>query len=270
MRIHTMQDALGADDEVRLASRIEAGIYAQWLLDSFGTHPGATDDELNQIAAQGRQAWNNLYLALLPIVARLAKEWAKRAQLPFDELFQEGSVRLGECIRLWDHRRGCRLSTFVWSQVEPVMTHCAATRCGQLDCSLSVAKAGMLVAKTWQRLESREQRDVSRREVAEELGWTRQRLDKSLLFRERPEFADIAVVEYDDDTEETRQVLLAGLAALSPLERQVIESRCGISGPIMSQRQLSRILSLSPSTVGRVERRALGKLRRRISAALAA
>lgn len=270
MRIRTVQDALSAEDEVRLASRIEAGVYAQWLLDRFGTHPGAAPDELGQIAAQGQQAWRELYLALLPIVARLAKEWGRRAQLPVDELFQEGSLRLGECLRMWDHRRGCRLSTFVWSQVEPVMTHCAATRCGQLDCSLSVAKAGMLVTRTWQRLETREQRDISRREVAEELGWTRRRLDKSLLFRERSELADAAVIEYDDDAEETRRALKDGLAALSPLERQIIEGRCGIFGAVMSQAQLAQVLSLSPSTVGRVEHRALGKLRRRISAELAA
>ena len=111
-------DLLNPADEVRLARAIEAGVLAAEALNRDENPLGASAEELRQLVAAGHAAQRGFFLANLKLVASISHQWATRATLPVDELFQEGCVGLGEAIRRWDHCRGSKFSSFAYPLVE--------------------------------------------------------------------------------------------------------------------------------------------------------
>lgn len=259
-----------AQVEADLIRQVDAGIYSEWLLVHGVDHPRASRAELSLIRVRGQRAWKVLYESQLPLVAAMAREWTRRSGLPFEEFLQDGAVALGEGLRRFDPHRGVRLATYLWSQVMPVMAQSAARRCGQLDCSLNAAKTVLLVNKTWRRLEADRQREVTRREVADELGWSVRRVNTSLLVCDRQEWDETRLAAGADQDDEPAALLGRAVAGLGGLERRVIAARYGIGCPPASQSEVAVSLSMSPSTVGRIERRALAQMRRRMTRAMAA
>lgn len=103
---------LDRQQEVELCQRIEAGLYAQWLLGRGGhAHPIA---ELQRLAESGRAAWTTLWLANVGLVKLLAWRYARRNPDLMDELMQQGHVALADALMRYDHRRGARISTHAW------------------------------------------------------------------------------------------------------------------------------------------------------------
>ncbi|MFI6498763.1 RNA polymerase sigma factor RpoD/SigA [Nonomuraea typhae] len=97
---------LSAADEVELAKRIEAGLYAGHLL--AGGSPGA---ELEQVRADGEAAKDQLIRANLRLVVAAAKRYAHRG-LPMLDLIQEGNLGLIRAVEKFDYRRGFKFSTY--------------------------------------------------------------------------------------------------------------------------------------------------------------
>ena len=122
---------LNVEEERELARRIEAGVYAGYLV--------ATDDRrhprsaLKRIIENGSRARETLFRANLRLVMKLAGKAVKRTGLPLDDLFQEGCLALGEAIQHFDHTRGTRFSTLAPESVSRALTRSAHTRCGSLD-----------------------------------------------------------------------------------------------------------------------------------------
>lgn len=122
---------LNVEEERELARRIEAGVYAGYLV--------ATDDRrhprsaLKRIIENGSRARETLFRANLRLVMKLAGKAVKRTGLPLDDLFQEGCLALGEAIQHFDHTRGTRFSTLAHEYVSRALTRSAHTRCGSLD-----------------------------------------------------------------------------------------------------------------------------------------
>ena len=122
---------LNAEEERELARKIEAGVYATYLV--------ATDDRrhprsaLKRIIENGSRAREALFRANLRLVMKLAGKAVKRTGLPLDDLFQEGCLALGEAIQHFDHTRGTRFSTLAHEYVSRALARSAYTRCGSLD-----------------------------------------------------------------------------------------------------------------------------------------
>lgn len=93
-------------DEIRLAKRIEAGLFAQEMIDSGQSTSLATPDELQTLVEEGRQAGDDLVLAHLGLVKVIAGEMARRRRAPFADLFQEGCVALQQAVMSYDWRKG--------------------------------------------------------------------------------------------------------------------------------------------------------------------
>jgi len=93
-------------DEIRLAKRIEAGLFAQEMIDSGLAAPLATAEELHTLAEEGRQARDELVLANLGLVKVIAGEMARRRRASFADLFQEGCVAIQQAVMSYDWHKG--------------------------------------------------------------------------------------------------------------------------------------------------------------------
>ncbi|MFB9249682.1 RNA polymerase sigma factor RpoD/SigA [Sphaerisporangium melleum] len=105
---------LSADQEVELAKRIEAGLYAEQLLDTGDPEPktaDATDEELERLAVSGRRAKDDFIQANLRLVVAVARKYSGRG-MPLIDLVQEGNLGLVRAVEKFDYRRGYKFSTY--------------------------------------------------------------------------------------------------------------------------------------------------------------
>ncbi|MFV0429742.1 MAG: sigma factor [Arachnia sp.] len=119
---------LTAAQEVDLARRIEAGIYAEHLLATQHPRPG-----LPQVVQRGREARRRLWLSNLRLVMKFAADAARAHSLPIDDLFQEGCLALAEVIVRFDATRGSRFSTLAYPYLKHAIRREALRRCGALQ-----------------------------------------------------------------------------------------------------------------------------------------
>jgi RNA polymerase primary sigma factor len=106
---------LTADEEVELAKRIEAGVYATELLraaDDGAAHLSeARRRELAAVAAEGRAAKDHMIRANLRLVVAAARKHARRG-LPFLDVVQEGNLGLIRAVEKFDYAKGFKFSTY--------------------------------------------------------------------------------------------------------------------------------------------------------------
>lgn len=248
---------LSAEDEVELARRIEAGVYAEHLLHS-GCPPYATTDELRIVRDDGGAAWLHFYSANLRLAALVANRWAARFRLEVDDVLQECCVALGGAIRDWDWSRGTRFSTLAW----PRLTFAAESACWQYT-------GGGQSPIWWLRARSRVSQLTesnsahgyqSPARVAEDLGRPVDWVEKALAWSPPRRLVDeddaITAPEHDETAAELRQ----RIKRLDDIGRTVVERRFGFKGDPASYARVAQDLSLSPRTIKRVETKALAAL----------
>ncbi|RCG30801.1 RNA polymerase subunit sigma [Sphaerisporangium album] len=105
---------LSAEQEVELAKRIEAGLFAEQLLDSGLPEPkasDATDEELERVAVSGQRAKDEFIQANLRLVVAVARKYSGRG-MPLIDLVQEGNLGLVRAVEKFDYRRGYKFSTY--------------------------------------------------------------------------------------------------------------------------------------------------------------
>jgi len=93
-------------DEITLAKRIEAGLFAQEILDSGTPTPMATPQELRVLAKEGREACDEMVLNNLGLVKVIAAEMSRRRRAPYADLFQEGCLALQQAVMSYDWHKG--------------------------------------------------------------------------------------------------------------------------------------------------------------------
>ncbi|WP_175557425.1 sigma-70 family RNA polymerase sigma factor [Raineyella antarctica] len=106
------RDLLTRDEERELARAVEAGVIAQHFLDTAGTCPLGSPEELAAVAVLGRQARERFLAANMGLVGYLVRRDAKGAPQDRDDLFQEGCLGLAEALETFDWARGTRFSTW--------------------------------------------------------------------------------------------------------------------------------------------------------------
>ncbi|HKT05398.1 MAG TPA: sigma-70 family RNA polymerase sigma factor [Rugosimonospora sp.] len=102
---------LDAAREVELAKAIEAGLYAEHLLDEDEIPTGVTADELRKLVAAGDRAKDLFIRANLRLVVSIARRYV-RSGMPMLDLIQEGNTGLVRAVEKFDYERGYKFSTY--------------------------------------------------------------------------------------------------------------------------------------------------------------
>ena len=116
---------LNAEQEVELAKRIEAGLFAEEKLNAEGKVDMKLKRELWWIAQDGKKAKNHLLEANLRLVVSLAKRYTGRGML-FLDLIQEGNLGLIRAVEKFDYTKGYKFSTYATWWIRQAITRAMA------------------------------------------------------------------------------------------------------------------------------------------------
>ena len=116
---------LKAIEEVTIAKRIEAGLFAQHKLDSGAKIAPKLKKELAWIAEDGQRAKQHLLEANLRLVVSLAKRHTGRG-MPFLDLIQEGNLGLIRAVEKFDYTKGFKFSTYATWWIKQAITRAMA------------------------------------------------------------------------------------------------------------------------------------------------
>ncbi|WP_246127683.1 sigma-70 family RNA polymerase sigma factor [Amycolatopsis rhizosphaerae] len=261
---------LGAEQELRLAKRIEAGLYAEYLLATATPKPGRRAD-LETIAREGRAARDRMVEANLGLVSSVARRYLGQG-LALHDLIQEGTVGLIHAIGKWDYAPGFRFSTYAIWWIRQAIRRALADQSRTIRIPVRVAEQVSQVVRARNELGTRLARPPSHAETAEELGLSTTEVSALLSYNQEPLSLDSVLgFERDPihepaqdraDRRPLRHEIEDLLATLTPREEQAIRLRCGLDDD--RQRTLDeagRELGVSRERIRQLEQRALRKLR---------
>jgi RNA polymerase primary sigma factor len=167
---------LDAVTEVELSKAIEAGLFAQALLDEgrVGRKKGgapkfATQEELEWMVEEGERAIQRFIEANLRLVVSIARKYG-RSQMPMLDLVQEGNTGLIRAVEKFDYRKGFKFSTYATWWVRQAITRGIAQQARVVRLPVHVVEELNQVGAARRTLERQLGREPEPNEIAEELG----------------------------------------------------------------------------------------------------
>ncbi|RYU11926.1 sigma-70 family RNA polymerase sigma factor [Nocardioides iriomotensis] len=167
---------LDAVTEVELSKSIEAGLFAQALLDEgrVGRKKGgapkyATQEELEWMVEEGERAVQRFIEANLRLVVSIARKYG-RSQMPMLDLVQEGNTGLIRAVEKFDYRKGFKFSTYATWWVRQAITRGIAQQARVVRLPVHVVEELNQVGAARRTLERQLGREPEAQEIADELG----------------------------------------------------------------------------------------------------
>jgi len=278
---------LSAEEEVELARRIEAGLYAQAILDgdiideSRGKKPvRVTRKELEELARIGEEAMNRFVTANLRLVVSVARKYGRSA-MPLLDLVQEGNTGLIRAVEKFDYTKGFKFSTYATWWVRQSISRGIAQQGRIVRLPVHVAEQINQVSAIRRNLERKFGRDPDLREIAEEMGIEEEKVLELIQFSREHVSLD-APVEEDGDTAlgdliarepapgpdelvldaEERARLEQMLSKLDPRSADVVRRRYGLlDGRQAKLADIGEVWGITAERVRQIERHAIAKLR---------
>ncbi len=271
---------LTAADEVELAKRIEAGIYAQHMLDTAGKLPPRRAADLRELVRDGERAKNHLLEANLRLVVSLAKRYTGRG-MPLLDLIQEGNLGLIRAVEKFDYTKGFKFSTYATWWIRQAITRGMADQARTIRLPVHLVEQVNKLARLRRELHQQFGRELSHEELAEHSGLPVEKIADLLDHSRDPVSLDMPVGTEEDaplgdfieDAEATdaETTVISGLlhddlrrvlATLDDREQQVIRLRYGLDdGQPRTLDQIGREFGLSRERVRQIEREVMAKLR---------
>ncbi|MFI6866772.1 sigma-70 family RNA polymerase sigma factor [Nocardia sp. NPDC050406] len=272
---------LTAADEVELAKRIEAGLYAQHLLETSKRLSATKKKDLALLVREGRAARQHLLEANLRLVVSLAKRYTGRG-MPLLDLIQEGNLGLIRAMEKFDYTKGFKFSTYATWWIRQAITRGMADQSRTIRLPVHLVEQVNKLARIKRELHQQLGREATDAELARESGIPVEKIADLLDHSRDPVSLDMPVGndeeaplgDFIEDSEATsaESAVIAGLlhrdvrtvlATLDEREQQVIRLRYGLDdGQPRTLDQIGKLFGLSRERVRQIEREVMSKLRK--------
>ena len=272
---------LNAEQEVELAKRIEAGMYAEYLLSTDnGELEAKYRRELLWISNDGQRAKNHLLEANLRLVVSLAKRYTGRGML-FLDLIQEGNLGLIRAVEKFDYTKGFKFSTYATWWIRQAITRAMADQARTIRIPVHMVEVINKLARVQRQMLQDLGREPTPEELAVELDMTPEKVIEVQKYGREPislhtplgedgdsEFGDLiedseAVVPADAVSFTLLQEQLhAVLDTLSEREAGVVSMRFGLTdGQPKTLDEIGKVYGVTRERIRQIESKTMSKLR---------
>ena len=289
--VHTYLKSIGrtslltAEQEVDLAKRIEAGLFAEHKLETLGLDSGVGLDEnfrrdLELVAEDGRRAKAHMLEANLRLVVSVAKKYSDRG-LSLLDVVQEGNLGLIRAVEKFDYTKGYKFSTYAMWWIRQAIQRGFADSARTIRLPVHVLEMLSKLSRVERDMHQKLGREPTPEELAVELDRTPDQIEELLRTSRQPISLDSTIGEdgetsigdliEDVDAPEASELvdrqlmaeqLRSALDALTPREATIMAMRFGLyDGNPHTLDEIGRALGLTRERIRQLEKQSLSKLR---------
>ncbi|WP_327698766.1 RNA polymerase sigma factor [Streptomyces sp. NBC_00459] len=271
---------LSAEQEVDLAKRIEAGLYAEHKLLEDPPEDPALQRELEILTADGERAKSHLIEANLRLVVSVAKRYTGRGLL-FLDLVQEGNTGLIRAVEKFDYAKGFKFSTYATWWIRQAISRALADQGRTIRIPVHLVEVINRVARTRRELIQDFGTEPTPEELAEKAGVPVERLPELTAYTREPVSLHTALGEDGDgelgDLIEDRdsvtpmemvtflllqETIQSILAEMTPREAGIISLRYGLSGGrTRTLEEIGQVYGVTRERIRQIESKTMSKLR---------
>ncbi len=271
---------LNAEQEVELAKRIEAGLFAEEkLAEDLRLTPDQRID-LEWIAEDGRRAKNHLLEANLRLVVSLAKRYTGRGML-FLDLIQEGNLGLIRAVEKFDYTKGYKFSTYATWWIRQAITRAMADQARTIRIPVHMVEVINKLARVQRQMLQDLGREPTPEELAAELDMTPEKVIEVQKYGREPislhtplgEDGDSEFGDLIEDSEAIQpgeavsftllqEQLHSVLDTLSEREAGVVSMRFGLTdGQPKTLDEIGKVYGVTRERIRQIESKTMSKLR---------
>jgi RNA polymerase primary sigma factor len=284
--VHTYLKSIGrtslltAEQEVDLAKRIEAGLFAEHKLETATGLDEKFRRDLELVAEDGRRAKAHMLEANLRLVVSVAKKYSDRG-LSLLDVVQEGNLGLIRAVEKFDYSKGYKFSTYAMWWIRQAIQRGFADSARTIRLPVHVLEMLSKLSRVERDMHQRLGREPTPEELAVELDRTPDQIEELLRTSRQPISLDSTIGEdgetsigdliEDVDAPEASELvdrqlmaeqLRSALDALTPREATIMAMRFGLyDGNPHTLDEIGRALGLTRERIRQLEKQSLSKLR---------
>jgi RNA polymerase primary sigma factor len=275
---------LNAEEEVDLAKRIEAGLYAaerlRQLEDAGEKPPLQQRRDLNWIVRDGERAKNHLLEANLRLVVSLAKRYTGRG-MAFLDLIQEGNLGLIRAVEKFDYTKGYKFSTYATWWIRQAITRAMADQARTIRIPVHMVEVINKLGRIQRELLQDLGREPTPEELAKEMDITPDKVLEIQQYAREPisldqtigDEGDSQLGDFIEDSEAVVAVdavsftllqdqLQSVLHTLSEREAGVVKLRFGLTdGQPRTLDEIGQVYGVTRERIRQIESKTMSKLR---------
>ena len=272
---------LNAEQEVDLARRIEAGLYAEELLKTTSNDLSSRQRrELHILAQDGQQAKNHLLEANLRLVVSLAKRYTGRG-MQFLDLIQEGNLGLIRAVEKFDYTKGYKFSTYATWWIRQAITRAMADQARTIRIPVHMVEVINKLARVQRQMLLDLGREPTPEELAKELDMTPEKVVEVQKYGREPislhtPLGEDGDSEFGDLIEDSEAIVPADAVSFTLLQEQlhrvldtlsereagVVSMRFGLGdGQPKTLDEIGKVYGVTRERIRQIESKTMSKLR---------